>query len=166
MHSSRVIYSVQWNFIQHADEPPYTPPNQPASYYGSTLDMLSALHGEPEHTGHQTKAYHPVLPGLFAWEGTNYSMSVKTLHISSNQLPIHRVFQKGHLPMHQVRNRLLQYIYKNGTMISNFNWGVNPNPYKIKNICYHQLRHPSNNVCRYRKASAHISIMRQSHAQP
>ena len=76
MHSSRVIRQFcECSLIQHLhrlaehnDESPYTPPSQPASCYDSTLYMLSASHGEPRHTGRQTKAYLPFWPQSSTWE--------------------------------------------------------------------------------------------------
>ena len=40
---------------EYDDESSYTLSNQPASYYDSTLYMLSASHGEPRRTSYQIK---------------------------------------------------------------------------------------------------------------
>ena len=42
---------------EYDNEPPYTALNQPASYYDTTLYMLSVSCGEPRHTGRHTRAY-------------------------------------------------------------------------------------------------------------
>ena len=75
VNSWRVLCSVHWMLAQpsythaeHGNEPSYTPPNQPASYYDSTLYMFSASRGEQRHTSHQIMAYLPFWPQL--WLGT------------------------------------------------------------------------------------------------
>ena len=34
---------------EHDEEPPYIPPNQPASYYDVTRHMFSTTHCDPRH---------------------------------------------------------------------------------------------------------------------
>ena len=63
---------------------------------------------------------------------------------SPNQLPVPRVLQIYLQPTHRVRNRLLQHICKNCTMIWGSNWWANSNPYNIRNICQFQIKNPTN----------------------
>ena len=60
--------SVSRSHAEQDNEPTYTPPKQPASYYYSTRYMLAALRGEPRHTGHQTYAYLSFWPQSSSWE--------------------------------------------------------------------------------------------------